>query len=181
MIREAIVVEGRDDEAAVLRSVDALVICTHGFGIREETWQRIAAAYERQGIIVLTDPDHAGGEIRRRVTERFPRAKQAYLTRGQAEKKGDIGVENASPEDIRAALDAASAVQSDAPAVFTADDLFALGLAGGARSAELRAAVGARLGIGSANAGAFLKRLNAMNITKKELLAAWNDFATQKP
>ena len=181
MIREAIVVEGRDDEAAVLRSVDAYVICTHGFGIREETWERIAAAYEKQGIIVFTDPDHAGREIRRRISERFPLARQAYLTPDQAERKGDIGVENASPEDIRAALTAASASRREGGPLFTAGDLYELGLAGGSGSAALRAAVGRRLGIGSANAGAFLKRLNAMNVSREELFAAWNDFTTQKP
>ena len=29
-IRETVVVEGRDDESAVLRAVDAGVLCTHG-------------------------------------------------------------------------------------------------------------------------------------------------------
>jgi ribonuclease M5 len=46
MIKEIIVVEGRDDEAAVKRAVDAETIATHGFGIRAETLARIAKAYQ---------------------------------------------------------------------------------------------------------------------------------------
>ena len=35
-LKEAVVVEGRDDEAAVLRAVDAAVLSTHGWGMPEE-------------------------------------------------------------------------------------------------------------------------------------------------
>ena len=78
---EAVVVEGRDDEAAVLRAVDAAVISTHGWGLPEGNVERIRAAYERTGIIILTDPDFAGENIRRRLSEQFPDAKHAYLAR----------------------------------------------------------------------------------------------------
>ena len=44
-IDEAIVVEGRDDEIALLKAVDALIIKTHGFGIRQETWTLMEKAY----------------------------------------------------------------------------------------------------------------------------------------
>ncbi len=37
-IKEVIVVEGRDDVTAVKRAVDAEMIITQGFGIREETF-----------------------------------------------------------------------------------------------------------------------------------------------
>ena len=103
-IEQIIVAEGRDDEAAILRAVDASVITTHGYGISEAAFALMDKAYREKGIIVFTDPDHAGAGIRNAVTKRFPEALQAYLTRGEAEKAGDIGIENASPEDIRRAL-----------------------------------------------------------------------------
>ena len=119
--RQVIVVEGRDDTAAVLRAVDAATIETHGYGISAETWKRLEAAYEKNGLIIFTDPDHAGEEIRRRVGEKFPLAAHAYLSRSRAEKKGDIGIENARPEDIADALLAAHTPggpdESGAPAV----------------------------------------------------------------
>jgi ribonuclease M5 len=38
MIKEIIVVEGRDDEAAIKRAIEAETIATHGFGIKAETF-----------------------------------------------------------------------------------------------------------------------------------------------
>ena len=103
-IEEIIVVEGRDDTAAIRCAVDAVTIETHGFGIREETWDLIDKAYQTKGIIVFTDPDTAGEQIRRRILERFPEAKEAFLDQALAAKAGDIGIENASPESIQEAL-----------------------------------------------------------------------------
>ena len=89
-IKEAMIVEGRDDTIAVNRAVDGLTIETHGFGIKKETWQLIEKASKEQGIIVFTDPDYSGEEIRRRIISKFPEAGQAFLPRAQATKKGDI-------------------------------------------------------------------------------------------
>ncbi len=114
IIEEIIVVEGRDDTAAIKQSVDAVTIETHGYGIRPDTWDTIAKAHQEKGIIVFTDPDHAGEQIRRRILERFPDAKEAFLDRSLAEKDGDIGIENASPESIRQALQKAHCTISGA-------------------------------------------------------------------
>ena len=69
LIREVIIVEGRDDIDAVQKAVSADIIATHGYGISASTLDRIRRAYETRGIIILTDPDHAGGRIRKRLTE----------------------------------------------------------------------------------------------------------------
>ena len=80
-IHEVIVVEGRDDIDAVGKAVDADIIATHGYGIRQETIDRIRHAYETRGIIILTDPDHAGQRIRQRLTELFPDVCRLHMTR----------------------------------------------------------------------------------------------------
>ena len=183
---ETVVVEGRDDEAAVLRAVDAAVISTHGWGLQEGNVERIRAAYERTGIIILTDPDFAGENIRRRLSEQFPDAKHAYLARPEASKRQgervvDIGVENAAPEAIQAALLAARAQVQTGPSAETVTqaDLIALGLAGGSGSTQLRAALGKELGIGSCNAKAFARRLAAFGISREEFLAAWRRISQE--
>ena len=164
-IDEIIIVEGRDDTNAINRAVRAITIETHGFGISKETWEKIANAYETKGIIIFTDPDHAGKEIRRRVKESFPEAKEAFLVRSKAEKDGDIGIENASPEDIREALSKARATEGSAKEdMFSPADMDRLGLSGGKGSKERRELVGDALGIGYYNAKALLKRLNLLGI-----------------
>ena len=62
-IKEIIVVEGRDDITAVKAAVDAEVIAVNGFSVGKNI-EKIKGAYERTGIIVLTDPDNAGNNIR---------------------------------------------------------------------------------------------------------------------
>ena len=182
-LKETVVVEGRDDMSAVLAAVEADIIITHGYGITQKTLENIEAAYKRNGIVIFTDPDHAGRRIRERLEALFPDAKHAYLTERQAQKDGDTGVENALPEDILKALTAAGCKAADSPdggdpqhkadgtpyTEVTADDMAALGLAGQQGSAERRAAAGEVLGIGNANAGAFLKRLKRLGIGLSEL------------
>jgi len=47
-IKESVVVEGRDDEAAVKAAADCDIICTHGYGITKETLTLIKTAYEKK-------------------------------------------------------------------------------------------------------------------------------------
>lgn len=177
-IDQAIVVEGRDDVTAVSEAVDALIIPTHGFGITAETWGVVAKAYEEKGLIILTDPDHAGEEIRRRLTEKFPGAIQAYVSRGEATASDDIGIENAEPRVIAEALEKAlkragkmhEENSSAEEKVFAGmSDLRDLGLAGAEGASELRAEVAKSLGIGYSNAGAFIKKLKGFGISLDEL------------
>jgi len=168
-VKEIIVVEGRDDSAAIKRAVLAQTIETHGFGIREATWQQIEKAYLEKGLIIFTDPDFSGEQIRKRLAERFPKAKHAYLMLSDAEKAGDIGVENADPEAIRDAIQKARASFEERTQTFTYEDIVKFGLVGDKDAAEKRANIGKYLGIGYGNAKAFLNKLNQYGITMEEL------------
>ena len=181
-INEVIIVEGRDDTAAVKRAIDGLTIETHGFGIRRETWALIEKAYQEKGIIIFTDPDYSGEEIRRRLTKKFPAAKQAFLSRKYAEKKGDIGIENAEPEAILEAIEKAHATfrGEDAEAdAYTAADLFAAGLTGGADAKQRREKLGQVLGIGYANARGLCGKLNQFGIKREAFYEALRTIDNQ--
>lgn len=175
-IKEIIVVEGRDDTAAIKKSVDAVTIETHGYGIRKETWEVIEKAYNEKGIIVFTDPDHAGEQIRRRILEKFPDAKEAFLDRADAYRSGDIGIENASPESIRQALQKAHCSVDEGTSAFCMEDLMKSGLVGQADSAARRQRVSKKLGIGYCNGKIFLQRLNKFGITKEEFMKALQEI-----
>ncbi|MBQ0079160.1 MAG: ribonuclease M5 [Eubacterium sp.] len=176
-IHEIIVVEGRDDTAAIKKSVDAVTIETHGYGISKQTWDLIAQAYEGPGIIVFTDPDHAGEQIRRRILKKFPNAKEAFLDRDDATKKDDIGIENAAPDAIEEALLKAHCTEAaDEKPLLTMDIMRAAGMAGGEGASKRRAAVGKKLGVGYANTKTFLARLNKFGITEEELMEALQEI-----
>jgi ribonuclease M5 len=170
-IKEVIIVEGRDDIDAVQKAVNADVIATHGYGISKATIKKIEYAYKTRGIIILTDPDQAGNDIRRKLTDIFPDALQAYISKSEARDKNDndIGVENASPEVIARAIEAAGRTLTRVQSAFDEKDMIDYGLSAGSGSKELRDAVGRRLGIGYANSKGFLKRLNTYGISRSEL------------
>jgi len=175
-IKETIVVEGRDDTAAINRAVEAHTIETHGFGISAATWQLIQKAHETTGIIVFTDPDFAGDQIRKRVMVRFPDAGQAYLDRLDASAGGDVGIENGSPEAIRAALANCKYINPTEAETFTREDLIKAGMWGGPNAAEKRRQAGKILGIGYGNCNSFLKKLNQFLISKEEFNEALHNI-----
>jgi ribonuclease M5 len=168
MIKEVIVVEGRDDAIAVKRALHAEIITTHGFGLTEETLKRIELAQERKGVIIFTDPDHAGEKIRKRISNRVKGCKHAFLPREEATKNGDIGIENASPENILAALEKVRTECDISGKIFTNLDLIQNDLVGSEDASARRDRLGKELGIGYANAKQFLNRLNHYGISRIE-------------
>lgn len=180
MIKEVIVVEGRDDECAVKKAVEAEIIVTHGFGISKQTFELIKRAYNGPGIIIFTDPDHAGEQIRSRLKEAFPLAKHAYLTRAEATKDKDIGIENARSEDILNALEKVRSIIQEKRNEFGHDDIINYGLSGEKDSKARREYLGKILGIGYGNSKVFINRLNNYGVTRKEFLQAWISYTHQQ-
>jgi ribonuclease M5 len=175
MINEIIVVEGKDDTVAIKRAVQAETIETGGSAIGEQVLKRIALAKERRGVIIFTDPDHAGERIRKIVAQRVPGCKHAFLPQDEATYKGDIGVENASPEAVRRALanvrTEVSSEHQHAPAI-TWEDLIHAGLIVHIDAANRRLIMGNLLGIGYANGKQFHKRCAMFLISREEFTQA---------
>lgn len=168
MIKELIVVEGKNDAQAVRRALGNVdVIWTEGYGLGREKLDYIAAMAERKGVIVFTDPDTVGEQIRERIRHRVPYAKHVYLSQAAARKNRDIGVENAAPEDIKQAFAHIQEALSEEENLFSMEDLAKAGLAGQPDAAQNRALLGRRLGIGDANAKQFLHRLNRFGISRE--------------
>lgn len=172
MIKEVIVVEGKNDTAAVKRAVEADCLETGGFGLQPFRLDQIAKADKARGIIILTDPDSAGERIRRKLSKHFPQAKHAFIPREAATADGDIGIEQAKPEAICAALAKARCQEWTPEVRFTWSDLLQTGLCGVSSAAFRRAVLGEKLGIGYANAKTFLHRLNNYGITREEFSSA---------
>ena len=172
MLKEVLVVEGKMDTAAISKALQAETIETGGFTLAPYTLKKIQAAYEKRGIIILTDPDGAGERIRKYLTERFPLAGQAFVPKVEATANNDVGIEQASPEAIRLALSKVRFHEFEPRSEFSSRDLFVYGLSGSPEASERRDRVGAILGIGYANAKQFLLRLNNYGVTREEFDAA---------
>ena len=180
MLKEVLVVEGKMDTVAVAKALEADTIETGGFTLAPYTLRQIEAAYKKRGIIILTDPDGAGERIRRYLTERFPDAGQAFIPKRQATANNDVGVEQAQPEAILAALARVRHHEYCPQQEFTSMDLFHYDLNGSPSASARRDALGELLGIGYGNAKRFLERLNHYGVSREEFLAALDKLESEE-
>ena len=180
MIKEVIVVEGRDDTRRLTEVFGVVdTIETNGSAINKQTLELIKKANDTRGVIVFTDPDYPGTRIRSIITEHIPTAKHAFLPKKAAVSKRtgeSLGVEHASDEAIHEALSkvyqvcvAAEVAETE---VITKTDLIRLGLIGHKESGSLRNQVAELLAIGHTNGKQLLKRLQMFGITPMELKEA---------
>lgn len=169
-----IVVEGKDDTTAIKRALGADTIETGGSAIGEDVLRRIELAQERRGVIIFTDPDAPGERIRKIVAERVPAAKHAFLTKDEARGARGLGVEHATDEAIRRAIERVRGPESGSSAApeIAWEDLLDAGLIVHASSARRRERMGELLGIGYANGKQFHKRCLMFRITPEEFAAA---------
>ena len=187
-VKEAIVVEGRYDKAALANIADTVIVDTAGFGVFSDSeklalLRRLAQA---RGLIVLTDSDGGGFLIRSFLKSSIDPAlvKHAYIPdvpgkekrKKSPSKEGKLGVEGMSPEVLEAALRRAGAtIDGEAPTgcvpPLTKAELYAMGLAGTPDSAARRAALQKALDLPAGlTANALLDVLNAL-VTREELTA----------
>ncbi|MDO5713334.1 MAG: ribonuclease M5 [Tissierellia bacterium] len=168
MIKEIIVVEGRDDITAVKSALDCEVIATGGYAYGKRLLSVLKKAQSRRGVIIFTDPDYMGEKIRADLSKKLPHAKHAFLPQRKATKNHNIGIENASPKDIREAIFNAKALEIERKDEFTIQDLRRHQLVGFPGSNNRRKYLSEILGIGYGNGKQFLKRLNGFGITREE-------------
>ncbi len=169
-IKEIIVVEGKDDIIAVKRAFKGNidVVATHGLGIKKNLLDELVKLNETKGIIVLTDPDYAGKRISNMIREYVPNAKFASISRNDATKGDNIGVENASDEAIIKAIDKARPIYEESKEIFSMEDIIDNGFSGLQNSKERRIKFCKIVGITYCNAKQLLTRLNAFGITREE-------------
>ena len=110
-IQEAVVVEGKYDKIKLSNIIDAFIIETNGFGIYKDKRRLdfIRSLAEERGVIILTDSDHSGFQIRNFIASGIPneRLKHIYIPDlfGKEKRKdapsaeGKLGVEG-MPDDV---------------------------------------------------------------------------------
>lgn len=114
-LKMPIVVEGKYDKSAILGMFSATVITTDGFGIfNSKEKQALIRRIAKNGIILLTDSDGGGKQIRSFLTGILPKEKiyQLYIPRidgkekrkTHASKEGILGVEGVGGEVLRRLL-----------------------------------------------------------------------------
>lgn len=162
-IKQAIIVEGRYDKIRLSNITDAVVICTNGFSIYKdrEKQELIKSLAAKTGIIILTDSDSAGFQIRsfiRSIVKQgevlnavTPDILGKERRKAQPSKQGKIGVEGIPDELIEQALINAGAIPEESTAdkgePITRADLMDCGLIGGENCTQRRQRLQRYLGL----------------------------------
>ena len=178
-----LVVEGKYDAARLARLTDAMILLTDGFAIfsdkkRQRLLKELAV---KNGLLLLTDSDKAGFQIRTYITNLVgaENVAQAYVPalpgkerrKALPGKEGLLGVEGVPDELVRQSLlDALGpeAGQTAPPAAgrpITYSDLYDWGLSGTAGAAERKYRLLAALGL-------------PPRLSKKEMLEVFNRLYT---
>ncbi len=161
-IKQAIIVEGKYDKIRLSTLVDAVIITTNGFAIYkdEEKKALIRTLAEKTGIIILTDSDSAGFDIRTHIRNIVKKGEviNVYIPdifgkerrKAAPSKQGKLGVEGMSHEILLEAFKKAGVIASDAPPKgepITKADLMDFGLIGAEDSAARRRQLQKNLGL----------------------------------
>lgn len=186
-IKQAIIVEGKYDKIKLSGIIDSPIIQTDGFGIfkNKELQKMIKTVAEKTGILILTDSDSAGFQIRSFIgsTVDSQYIRHAYIPdifgkekrKTEPSKEGKLGVEGVPEKIIIEALEKAGVLceRVEEPArPITKTDLYEDGFSGGENSSFLRSELLKYFGLPSRlSANSLVKVLNCMT-TYDEYLAA---------
>ena len=179
-----IIVEGRYDKSAILGMFSATVVTTDGFGVfNSKEKQMLIKKIAADGIIVLTDSDAGGKQIRSFISSFVPKDRiyQLYIPRIEGKerrkrapsKSGMLGVEGMGADFLHILfLPFADGASPRKTAGLEKRDFYIAGLSGGENSAKKRAALCALLSLPEdMTANALLEAINLL-YTKEEFQAA---------
>ncbi len=168
MIRELIVVEGKNDSKRLKSFFDVDTIETHGLGLGKEKIDLIRKANEKRGVILFLDPDAPGEKIRRKLNEAIPGLKNAFVMKEDARTKKKVGIEHASKEILEEALHNLVSYGEFEDSL-SDEEFYELGLKGNEDSAKKREKVAAAFHLGKCNAKTMFKRINMLSISYEDI------------
>lgn len=185
-VDRVVVVEGRYDKNTLSQVIDGLIIETNGFGIfsDSEKLELLRRLAEKRGLLILTDSDAAGFQIRNYLKGAIDPdlVKHAYIPdifgkekrKCTPSKEGKLGVEGMSPEILKEVLKNAGALAPDFWShgePITGADLYEYGFSGRENSNEKRLALKKRLDLPERlSSKALLDVLNGL-MSREEFLA----------
>ncbi len=176
VIKEVIVVEGKNDRFKLQSFLDVDVIETHGLAVDDRILDEIMSAQRTRGVIILTDPDFPGNKIRQIITDAVPNCKHAFIEKKDGLGKNKVGIEHASKEVILAALE--HVIQfDDICETLTWASFLDADIVG---DKEKRLFVYHYFKLGYGNAKTLFKRLNRIGVKAPQLMEAVNKYEQSK-
>ena len=167
-IKKVVVVEGKHDASKIKSCIDADILISNGTHVSKTFLEQCKKLNESRGIIVFTDPDGPGEWIRRKIIDYVGDCEHASLDVQQVKNKGKVGIEHATCEMIKKALENRSNFVEKRETI-TLEEFRNLGLSGEDGSQRKRDILASKFSFPKSNSKSTFKYLNMMGITFKEI------------
>ncbi|MBR1739595.1 MAG: DUF4093 domain-containing protein [Ruminococcus sp.] len=194
-LRQAVVCEGKYDRIALSALIDGVIITTEGFGIYSDPDIIKTVRYyaERCGLIIMTDSDSAGQQIRGRIkgivdsgceiiNVYVPAVKGKEKRKSAPSKEGILGVEGLDRATLTAALAAAGLTGEERPVRERVEksDLYDLGLSGAPDSSERRRRLCRVLGLPERLSANALRDALSVQFGREDFLSFYTRFSKEE-
>ena len=166
-----IVVEGKTDIDFLSSFIDSKFYKVNGSAVNKEDFDFINEVLKSTDVIVLTDPDYIGIQIRNKIKEHCPGVLDAFVRKEVSIKKGKVGVAESNKNEVILALKNVKNFnkKENLSSNLTYFDLLDLNLIG-LKSTKNRNLITNYYHIGYSNGKNLLKKLQLIGINKEDLL-----------
>jgi len=167
------VVEGKHDSNRLKEIYPGIVtVETNGSAVDSEQVNFLKSLDDTHDIVLFLDPDHAGERIRRILSRELSHIYHAFIDQkdGISKNHKKIGIEHASNEVIKKALEDMKVVIAKSTSDITHAFLFEMRLNGHKDSKLKRELVAQKLGLGHVNGKTLYHRLRMFNKTQKDVI-----------
>lgn len=179
-LEDVIVVEGVHDVQKIQSIYDVDMFYTNGSAVSKALIQKLQILSETRSIIVFTDPDYPGKKIRQTLMDAIPTIKHAFVDREKALGKGKVGVEHATVEDIKKALESVITPNLENVSKIEWIDLIQRDLVVGTTAKMKRNYIVQKLHLGHVNTKQFFKHLQLFGVTHIQLDTIIEEFENEK-
>lgn len=157
-----LVVEGKEDASYLSNYISSEIVIINGFEIPNATISYL----KNKKVIILTDPDEAGKEIRNKLNKLLPDSINIEIDINRCTRGTKNGVAECDIGEILTKLKDYCSIEDETKSDIIISDLYNLGLI---NNKELRKIVCQKLNLGFCNGKTLYKRLLNSNVTLKEL------------
>lgn len=169
-----IIVEGSGDASYLSSLIESEYVITNGYDLPSETVEYLKTAAPKTQILIMTDADEAGFEIRKKI-HTIINGVDIIVDKNCCNKNGKHGVAECTKEEVLKSL---SNYLKDKSTKKYEDEineqfLFLIGI----NNKEISLFIGKKFHIGICNKKTMAKRLNTLKISKNEVMKAVEEYS----
>ena len=164
-----IVVEGNSDKSRLSSLFEADIDVTNGLVSCKVDIDFVKEVSKRRDVVIFTDPDRAGEEIRRRLNAALEKAINLYVPKDAKFNGKKHGVAECDKDTLLTLFKPYISSNKCKNNGLLMEDLYNLGIIGTNESSAIRGDICAHYSLGKCNAKTLLNRLNILQISKEEL------------